>query len=93
MPNPNPEEDTEFNDVLRKHGILPPKKELEVTEDDIQNIVDQVIREKQEGKPLEEKTLDELEELEDDLDEKVFEEFRFNFLLNLIINLLPLIQF
>ena len=31
----NPNEDTEWNDVLRAKGILPPKKELEVDEDTV----------------------------------------------------------
>ena len=31
----NPDEDTEWNDVLRAKGILPPKKELEVDEDTV----------------------------------------------------------
>jgi len=77
MPNPDPNEDTEWNDVLRAKGILPPKpKEAEVTEEQIQDMVDQAIRERTEGKAAEDRTLDELDELEDELDERVFEEYR-----------------
>jgi hypothetical protein len=78
MANPNPNDDTEFNDVLRRHGILPPKPaaEVEVTEAQIQSLVDQAVHARQHGKPAEERTLDELDELEDELDERVFEEFR-----------------
>ena len=77
MANPHPNEDTEFNDVLRAHGILPPKpKEVEVTEETIASLVDQAIQERMTGKAAEDRSLDELEELEDELDERVFEEFR-----------------
>ena len=73
----DPNEDTEWNDALRRHGILPPKpKELEVTEEQIASLVDQAIQERLEGKKPEDRTLDELEELEDELDDRVFEEFR-----------------
>lgn len=44
----DPNEDTEWNDILRSKGILPPKpKEKEITEDDIVNLVEQTIKEKQ----------------------------------------------
>ena len=43
----NPNEDTEWNDVLRAKGILPPKpKEAEVTEDDLIAMVEQTIKQK-----------------------------------------------
>jgi hypothetical protein len=46
----NPNEDTEWNDVLRAKGILPPKpKEHEITEDEIQGMIDQAIHEKSDG--------------------------------------------
>ena len=77
MANPNPNDDTEFNDALRRHGILPPKQELEVTEEDIASLVDQAIQERMHGKAAEDRTLDELDEIEDELDERVFEEFRW----------------
>lgn len=44
----DPNEDTEWNDVLRQKGILPPKpKEKEISEDDIVNMLEQTIKEKQ----------------------------------------------
>lgn len=45
----NPNEDTEWNDILRAKGILPPKKEKEITEEDVINLVEQTVREKQNG--------------------------------------------
>ncbi|KOB72514.1 Viral IAP-associated factor, partial [Operophtera brumata] len=42
----NPNEDTEWNDVLRAKGILPPK-EKEVSEDEIINMIEQTIQHKQ----------------------------------------------
>jgi hypothetical protein len=42
----NPNEDTEWNDVLRSKGILPPKKEVEITEDQIVDILEQSVAEK-----------------------------------------------
>ncbi|PSN45207.1 Viral IAP-associated factor [Blattella germanica] len=73
----NPNEDTEWNDILRSKGILP-QKEKEVTEDDIVNMLEQTIEEKQSksGKQLEQLSLDELDELEDEEDEKVILEYR-----------------
>ncbi|XP_066581783.1 viral IAP-associated factor homolog [Prorops nasuta] len=75
----NPNEDTEWNDILRQKGIIPAKKkEAEVTEDQIVNLVENAINEKT-GKVvncLESKTLDELDELEDEEDERVLAEYR-----------------
>ena len=43
----NPNEDTEWNDVLRAKGILPAKpKEAEVTEEDLIRMVEQTIKQK-----------------------------------------------
>lgn len=42
----NYEEDTQWNDILRAKGIIP-QKEKEVTEDDIVNLVEQTVKEKQ----------------------------------------------
>ena len=42
----NPNEDTEWNDVLRSKGILPPK-EKEISEDEIVNMIEQTIQQKQ----------------------------------------------
>ena len=38
----DPNEDTEWNDILRQKGILPPKQELEVTQDQIEELLDEV---------------------------------------------------
>ncbi|KAI9140191.1 thioredoxin-like protein [Paraphysoderma sedebokerense] len=74
----NPNEDTEWNDVLRAKGIIPdkPKKEAELTEDDIVNMIEQSIKERVEGKALEDRDLDELDELEDLEDDRVLEQYR-----------------
>ncbi|KOX80626.1 Viral IAP-associated factor like protein [Melipona quadrifasciata] len=73
----NPNEDTEWNDILRRKGIIP-EKEKEVTEDQIISIVDNTINEKtgRAANDLENKTLDELDELEDEEDEEVLLEYR-----------------
>ncbi|TGZ31980.1 viral IAP-associated factor homolog [Temnothorax longispinosus] len=75
----DPNEDTEWNDILRRKGIIPEKKkEQEITEDQIVNLLESTIDEKTGRTPnnLEEKTLDELDELEDEEDERVLEEYR-----------------
>lgn len=71
----NPNEDTDWNDALRRHGILP-QKELEITEDQIENMVDSVVKRKTEGKPLHEMNLDELADKEDDEDDRILEIIR-----------------
>ena len=38
--------DTEWNDVLRAKGIIPPKKEKEITEEQIIDIVERTVQEK-----------------------------------------------
>lgn len=64
-------EDTEWNDQLRKRGIIP-QKEPEITEEDIIDIVEKTIQDKQNReKYLEDKTLDELDELEDEEEERI----------------------
>ncbi|KAH9262171.1 hypothetical protein BASA82_000774 [Batrachochytrium salamandrivorans] len=71
------EQDTEWNDVLRDKGILPPKpKELEITEDQIAEMIEKTVHERQYGKALEDRTLDELDELEDLEDDRVLESYR-----------------
>ncbi|KAG7213180.1 hypothetical protein KM043_002494 [Ampulex compressa] len=73
----NPNEDTEWNDILRRKGIIP-EKEKEVTEDQIVDILENTINEKT-GRALdklEDKSLDELDELEDEEDERVLLEYR-----------------
>ena len=43
----DPNADTEWNDALRRHGILPEKKkEAEITEDDLIKMVDDTIKSK-----------------------------------------------
>ena len=75
----NPNEDTEWNDALRRHGILP-KKEGEVTEDQLITMVEETVQRKTTGlnvvKAYEDMTLDELEELEDEEDERVLLQYR-----------------
>jgi hypothetical protein len=75
----NPNEDTEWNDALRRHGILPEKqKEAEVTEDDIVNMLEKSIKDKfKETKAIEDMTLEELEEIEDEEDERVILQYRY----------------
>ena len=49
----DPNEDTEWNDVLRAKGIIPEKpKEKEVTEDDIVSMLEKTIKEKSGGNNL-----------------------------------------
>ncbi|KAL1381338.1 hypothetical protein pipiens_013547 [Culex pipiens pipiens] len=74
----DPNEDTEWNDVLRAKGILPPKpKEAEITEDDIIGMIENTIEQKANGgKDMSKMGLDELDELEDSEDEAVLEEYR-----------------
>lgn len=42
----DPNEDTEWNDILRSKGIIP-QKEKEVTEDQIVSMLEKTIQEKQ----------------------------------------------
>ncbi|KAG8037129.1 hypothetical protein G9C98_004451 [Cotesia typhae] len=75
----NPNEDTEWNDILRSKGIIPEKpKDKEITEDQIINLLENTVDQRtgHETLKLEDKTLDELDELEDEEDEKVLEEYR-----------------
>ncbi|XP_026486695.1 viral IAP-associated factor homolog [Vanessa tameamea] len=73
----NPNEDTEWNDVLRSKGILPPK-EKEISEAEIVNMIEETIHKNQaeKEKKLSELDLDGLDELEDSEDEAVIEEYR-----------------
>ena len=48
----DPNADTEWNDVLRAKGILPPKEKKELTEDDIVSMVENTIQQKSKGKGL-----------------------------------------
>ncbi|KAJ1970755.1 phosducin, partial [Dimargaris verticillata] len=69
----NPNEDTEWNDILRAKGILPPKEGP--TEDDLFEEWDQAVREANE-KHLSDKELSELDELEDEEDDRVLQQYR-----------------
>ncbi|RUS15744.1 thioredoxin-like protein [Endogone sp. FLAS-F59071] len=71
----DPNEDTEWNDILRARGIIPPKNEI--TEAQIEQMVDEAIAARiSKENSLEDKTLDELDELEDDEDDRVIQEYR-----------------
>ncbi|XP_022106908.1 phosducin-like protein 3 isoform X2 [Acanthaster planci] len=72
----DPNKDTQWNDILRAKGILPPKEEAEVTEDDIVGLMEQTLQEKTQGKAMEDMSLEELDELEDDEDEQVLLKYR-----------------
>lgn len=72
----NSNEDTEWNDILRSKGIIPPK-EKEITESDIVNLVESTISQKnQNEKEIKDMTLDELDELEDEEDELILLQYR-----------------
>ena len=72
----NPNEDTEWNDVLRAKGILAPK-EKEVDEEDIIKMMEKTIVDKaKDKKDLDEMNLDELDELEDEEEERMLLEMR-----------------
>ena len=71
----NPNEDTQWNDALRKHGILP---EAEVTEEDLVDMVEQTVKAKTSVvKDYEDMTLDELDAIEDEEDERVLLQYRY----------------
>jgi len=46
----NPNEDTEWNDILRSKGIIPPKKEKEISEDQIVSMLEETIEKKTQGR-------------------------------------------
>lgn len=71
----DPNADTEWNDILRSKGILP-QKEKEITEEEVVQLVESTINEKQKGNKLEDLSLDELDELEDEEDERILLEYR-----------------
>ncbi|KAK7603087.1 hypothetical protein V9T40_003086 [Parthenolecanium corni] len=72
----DPTEDTEWNDILRSKGIIPPK-EKEISENDIVDIVESTISQKSNvEKKLEDLSLDELDDLEDEEDELVLLKYR-----------------
>ncbi|CCH40678.1 Phosducin-like protein 3 [Wickerhamomyces ciferrii] len=69
----DPDEDTEWNDILRKHGVIPerPPSPTEQLEEALQEAVVKQYEHRLDGKDLEE-----LEELEDEEDEEFLEEYK-----------------
>ncbi|XP_060785042.1 phosducin-like protein 3 isoform X1 [Neoarius graeffei] len=61
----DPNEDTEWNDILRKKGILPPKETLKEDKEE-----EQIIQQQSIVKTYENMTLEELEENEDEFSEE-----------------------
>lgn len=72
----DPNEDTEWNDVLRAKGILPPKEKKDITEDDIVSMLESTIQKKSGKKAMEDMDLDELDELEDEEEERILLQMR-----------------
>merc|ERR1711874_796707 len=73
----DPNEDTEWNDVLRAKGIIPDKpKENEISEDDIISMMEKTIKQKSGVKEYEDMTLDELAEFEDEEEERILDQYR-----------------
>ncbi|KAJ8675155.1 hypothetical protein QAD02_010941 [Eretmocerus hayati] len=75
----DPNEDTEWNDILRQKGIIPEKKkDAEITEEQIVQMLENTIDQRTGNVKvdLDSKTLDELDELEDEEDEHILLEYR-----------------
>jgi len=76
----DPNADTQWNDVLRAKGIIPPKVnasgELEISEDTVVGLIDQRIAEGKKQKDYEDMTIEEIDALEDEDDERVLQAFR-----------------
>ncbi|MCJ1248671.1 hypothetical protein MMC30_005889 [Trapelia coarctata] len=73
VPVDDPNADTEWNDILRKHGIIPekPPSPTPIIEEALQEAVKRAHENRLEGKDL-----DELDELEDEEDEAFLEKYR-----------------
>lgn len=69
----DPTEDTEWNDILRSHGIIPERPPSPSQQ--IEEALQESLQRAHENR-LENKTLDELEDLEDDEDEEFLEVYR-----------------
>lgn len=69
----DPTEDTEWNDILRSHGIIPERPPSPTQE--LEEALDEVIKAQHENR-LENKDLDELAELEDEEDEDFLEFYK-----------------
>ncbi|NXG29005.1 PDCL3 protein, partial [Dromaius novaehollandiae] len=75
----DPNEDTEWNDILRKKGILPPKEDLKEREQAKEDEQLRILQQKSLVKTYKDMTLEELEENEDEFneeDEKAIEKYR-----------------
>jgi len=83
----NPNEDTEWNDVLRSKGIIPQKesgkKDVEVREEDIVAMLESTVAEHSGVRNLEKLSLGELDELEDEEEERVLQEYKAKRLLQM----------
>ncbi|KAI4272969.1 MAG: hypothetical protein LQ337_004947 [Flavoplaca oasis] len=73
VPIDDPNADTEWNDILRKHGIIPekPPSPTPIIEEAFANARDRAHENR-----LDNKNLDQLDELEDDEDEEFLEQYR-----------------
>lgn len=69
----NPTEDTEWNDILRAHGIIPERPKSPTEE--LERLLEEQVQ-KQHDNRLEHKTMDELDALEDEEDEEFLEEYK-----------------
>lgn len=69
----DPNEDTEWNDILRQHGVIPEKPPS--PSEELENALDEAIK-KQHDNRLENKDLDELDELEDEEDEEFLNTYK-----------------
>lgn len=69
----DPTEDTEWNDILRAHGIIPERPKSPTEE--LEQALEDAVRRQHENR-LENKTVAELNELEDDEDEDFLEEYK-----------------
>ena len=86
----NPNEDTEWNDILRAKGIIP-QKEKEITEDEIVDLLEETVAKKTGNvvKSYEDMTLDELDELEDEEEERVLAHYRYKKIQNVFVDGTP----
>ncbi|KAL8995545.1 MAG: hypothetical protein Q9169_004747 [Polycauliona sp. 2 TL-2023] len=73
VPIDDPNADTEWNDILRKHGVIPekPPSPTSMIEEAVTNARDQAYQNR-----LEDKDLDQLDELENDEDAEFLEQYR-----------------
>lgn len=69
----NPDEDTEWNDILRAHGIIPERPKSPTAE--LEEALGEAVRKQHENR-LENKTMAQLDELEDEEDEDFLEEYK-----------------